>query len=74
VLRTRVLTALAAVVVVLGMLFLTSPAVWALFVLAIALVGCWEWSRMCKLTPGGTLLRPRPSARISGSLTSASSR
>ena len=52
-LRTRVLTALAAVVVVLGMLFLTSPAVWALFVLAIALVGCWEWSRMCKLTPGG---------------------
>ena len=52
-LRTRVLTALAAVVVVLGMLFLTSAAVWALFVLAIALVGCWEWSRMCKLTPAG---------------------
>jgi phosphatidate cytidylyltransferase len=53
VLRTRVLTALAAVVVVLGMLFFTSPPVWALFVLAIALVGCWEWSRMCALTPGG---------------------
>ncbi|HET7401668.1 MAG TPA: phosphatidate cytidylyltransferase [Usitatibacter sp.] len=52
-LRTRVLTAIAAVVVVLGMLFITTAAVWALFVLAIALVGCWEWSRMCKLTPAG---------------------
>jgi phosphatidate cytidylyltransferase len=50
-LRTRVLTAVAILPVVLGMLFFASPAVWALFVLAIALVGCWEWSRMSVLAP-----------------------
>jgi phosphatidate cytidylyltransferase len=38
---------------VLGMLFLASPPVWALFALLIALLSCWEWSRMCELTPGG---------------------
>jgi len=47
VLLTRVLTALVLLPVVLGMLFLASPAVWGLFVLLIALVSCWEWSRMC---------------------------
>lgn len=46
-LLTRVVTALAILPVVLGMLFLAPPAVWALFVLVIALVACWEWSRMC---------------------------
>jgi phosphatidate cytidylyltransferase len=48
-LRTRVITAVALLPVVLGMLFLASPAVWALFALAIALLGCWEWSRMSRL-------------------------
>jgi phosphatidate cytidylyltransferase len=50
-LRTRVITAVAILPVVLGMLFFASPAAWALFVLAIALVGCWEWSRMSVLSP-----------------------
>jgi phosphatidate cytidylyltransferase len=53
VLLTRVLTALAILPVVLGMLFFASPGVWALFVLAIALVSCWEWSRLCNLTRAG---------------------
>jgi len=53
VLLTRVLTALALLPVVLGMLFLASPAAWALFALAIALVSCWEWSRMCNLSRPG---------------------
>jgi phosphatidate cytidylyltransferase len=35
------------------MLFFTPPAVWALFVLVVALTACWEWSRMCGLTPAG---------------------
>jgi phosphatidate cytidylyltransferase len=48
-LRTRVITAVAILPIVLGMLFFASPAVWALFVLAIALIGCWEWSRMSVL-------------------------
>lgn len=55
-LLTRVLTALALLPVVLGMLFLASPPAWSLFVLAIALVACWEWSRMCELSPGAQSL------------------
>jgi phosphatidate cytidylyltransferase len=49
-LRTRVLTAVAILPVVLGMLFFASPELWALFALAIALTGCWEWSRMSRLS------------------------
>jgi phosphatidate cytidylyltransferase len=52
-LLTRVITALAILPVVLGMLFFASSGVWAVFALAIALVACWEWSRMCHLSPGG---------------------
>lgn len=52
-LLTRVVTAAAILPVVVGMLFLASPAAWALFVLVIALLACWEWSRMCGLTPAG---------------------
>ena len=52
-LLTRVLTALAMMPIVLGMLFLASPGVWALFALVIALIACWEWSRMCGMTPNG---------------------
>ncbi len=38
--------------VLLGMLFLAPAAGWSLFVLAIALVAAWEWSRLAKLSPG----------------------
>jgi phosphatidate cytidylyltransferase len=50
-LRTRVITAVVVLLVLMGMLFYASPAVWSLFVLAIALGGCWEWSRLCGLAP-----------------------
>jgi phosphatidate cytidylyltransferase len=50
---TRVLTALAILPVLLGMLFFAPPAAWALFVLVITLIACWEWSRMCGLTATG---------------------
>ena len=50
-LRQRVLTAVALLPVVLGMLFLARGYVWAVFALVIALLGCWEWSRMCGLKP-----------------------
>jgi phosphatidate cytidylyltransferase len=50
-LRTRVITAVVVLLVLLGMLFFASPAAWSLFVLAIALAGCWEWSRLCGLAP-----------------------
>src|SRR5688572_5172841 len=52
-LLTRVITALAILPVVLGMLFFAPASWWALFMLVIALLACWEWSRMCALTPLG---------------------
>lgn len=52
-LLTRVLTALAILPVLLGMLFFASAPAWSLFILAIALIACWEWSRMCGFTPAG---------------------
>ena len=51
-LLTRVLTALALLPVILGLLFFAPPAAWALFALLLALLACWEWSRMCGFTPG----------------------
>ena len=51
-LLTRVITAVALLLVVVGMLFLATPAIWALFVLTIALISCWEWSRMCNFSAG----------------------
>ena len=50
---TRVLTALAILPVLLGMLFFAPAAGWALFALVIILVACWEWSRMCGLSSSG---------------------
>jgi len=51
-LRTRVLTAVALLPLVIGMLFLAPPPAWSLFALFIALLGCWEWSRMSGLREG----------------------
>jgi CDP-diglyceride synthetase len=51
-LRTRVLTAVVVLVLVLGMLFFAPRGLWAAFVLTIALIGCWEWSRMSQLSSG----------------------
>jgi phosphatidate cytidylyltransferase len=48
-LATRVITAVVALVVVVGMVFLAPRALWSLFMLAVALVSCWEWSRLCGL-------------------------
>ncbi|MGZ5039984.1 MAG: phosphatidate cytidylyltransferase [Usitatibacter sp.] len=52
-LLTRVITAVVVLVVLVGMLFFASNLVWSLFVLAIALVSCWEWSRMSGLAARG---------------------
>ena len=46
-LRTRVITAVVILLVLVGMVFFAPPNAWSLFVLAIALAGCWEWSRLC---------------------------
>jgi phosphatidate cytidylyltransferase len=52
-LRTRVITAVVILLVLVGMIFFAPPAAWSLFVLAIALAGLWEWSRLCGLAPTG---------------------
>jgi phosphatidate cytidylyltransferase len=48
-LRTRVITAVLVLLVVVGMLFFAPSNLWSLFVLAVALAACWEWSRLCGL-------------------------
>ena len=52
-LKTRVITAVAILVVVVGMLFFANAPLWSLFVLAVALAAAWEWSRLCGLTSAG---------------------
>ena len=67
-LRTRVITALVLLPVVLGMLFFASPPVWGLFALLIALIACWEWSRMCNLSGTAQMAYLAASAVIGGFL------
>ena len=67
-LATRVLTAVAVLPVVLGMLFFAPSAAWAAFALAIALVACWEWSRLCGLAGAGSSLFLLASGAIGGAL------
>jgi phosphatidate cytidylyltransferase len=68
VLRTRVLTAVAAALLFLGMLFFAPRGLWAAFVLTIALVGCWEWSRMSGLAGGAQMAYVGASVLVGGFL------
>lgn len=52
-LRTRVITAVVILLLLVGMLFFAPALAWATFVLVIALLGCWEWSRMSGLGTAG---------------------
>ena len=67
-LKTRVITAIALLPLVLGMLFLASPATWAAFAAAIALLACWEWSRLCGFGPGARRAYLVLCAAIAGAL------
>ena len=67
-LKTRVLTAIALLPAVLGLLFLAGPATWVAFATAIALVSCWEWSRLCGFGPGARRAYLLLSAAIAASL------
>jgi phosphatidate cytidylyltransferase len=68
VLRTRVLTAIAAALLFLGMLFLAPRGLWAAFVLTIALIGCWEWSRMSGLAGAAQMAYVGASVVVGGFL------
>jgi phosphatidate cytidylyltransferase len=63
-LRTRVLTAAIVLFLVVGMLFFAPRGLWAAFVLTIALLGCWEWSRMSGLAGAGQAAYLAASAAI----------
>jgi len=67
-LLTRVITAVVILVILVGMLFFASPLVWALFVLAMALLGSWEWSRMAGLGARGRAFFLVSSAILGGAL------
>jgi len=54
VLKTRVITALLILVVVLDALFLFPDWAWAVFTFVIAAVACWEWGRFCQLSKAMT--------------------
>ena len=70
-LKTRVLTAIALLPLVLGMLFLASAAAWMAFAAAIALVSCWEWSRLCGFGPVARRVFLVASAAIGAALAAA---
>jgi phosphatidate cytidylyltransferase len=53
VLRTRVITAVILLLLLVGMVFFAPALLWAAFMLVVALLGCWEWSRMSGLSRGG---------------------
>ncbi len=55
-LKTRIITALVILPVVLLALFAFPPWAWALFSLGIASAGAWEWARMCGLSAQGRLV------------------
>ena len=48
-LRTRVITAVVLLILLVGMVFFAPRLMWAAFMLVVALLGCWEWSRMSAL-------------------------
>ncbi|MBK8325402.1 MAG: phosphatidate cytidylyltransferase [Betaproteobacteria bacterium] len=50
-LKTRVLTAIVILPVVLGLAFAGSDRAWTIFALVLALLAGWEWSRLCGFGP-----------------------
>ena len=53
-LKTRVITALLLLPIILIALFLFPDWAWGVFTLGIALVACWEWGRFCQLSKAMT--------------------
>jgi phosphatidate cytidylyltransferase len=70
-LKTRVLTAIALLPLVLGMLFLAGRVAWVGFAAAIALVSCWEWSRLCGFGATGRRVYLAASAAAGAALVAA---
>ena len=67
-LLTRVITAVVILLILVGMLFFASALAWSVFVLGIALLACWEWSRMSGLASRGRAVFLVLSAAMGGAL------
>jgi phosphatidate cytidylyltransferase len=67
-LATRVITAVVALIVVVALVFLAPRALWSLFMLAVGLVCCWEWSRLSGLAAPGRAVFLALSAAIAAAL------
>lgn len=52
-LKTRIITALLLLPIILIALFLFPNWAWGVFTFGIAIVACWEWSRFCQLSNTG---------------------
>ena len=52
-LKTRIITALVLLPIILIALFLFPNWAWGVFTFGIAIVACWEWSRFCQLSHVG---------------------
>lgn len=52
-LKTRIITALVLLPIVLVALFIFPNWAWDIFTLTIAIASCWEWSRFCKFSVRG---------------------
>jgi len=55
-LRTRIYTALCFLLLFLVGLFYFSPVFWMTLLLAIAVIGSWEWSKLSKFSLSGSIL------------------
>jgi phosphatidate cytidylyltransferase len=52
-LKTRIITALILLPIVIVALFKFPHWAWDVFTLGVALIACWEWSRLCQFPTGG---------------------
>jgi phosphatidate cytidylyltransferase len=55
-LKTRVITAVTALLILLAALFLFPRWGWGVFTLLIVLAACWEWGRLCVFSPRANVI------------------
>jgi phosphatidate cytidylyltransferase len=64
-LKTRVITAVTALLILLAALFYFPNWGWGIFTMLIVLAACWEWSRLCTFSPRAKLVFLALSALLS---------
>lgn len=64
-LKTRVITAVTAVLILLAALFFFPNWGWGIFTMLIVLAACWEWSRLCAFSPRANVVFLALSALLS---------